>query len=84
MRHLTGRYIYSNNDWGTMQRAHAKASELLGRCPHTHEHANRLARIVMKLFDRGLRDAEVLAWVAANQETVISDFASERDGSEAS
>jgi hypothetical protein len=38
----------------------------------------------MKLFDRGLRDAEVLAWVAANQETVISDFASERDGSEAS
>lgn len=84
MLHLTGRYIYSNNDWEIMQRAHAKASELLGRCPHTHEHANRLARIVMKLFDRGLRDAEVLAWVAANQETVISNIASEREGRKAS
>jgi len=38
----------------------------------------------MKLFDRGLRDAEVLAWVAANQETVISNIASEREGRKAS
>ena len=63
-----------------MRRAHAKASKLLGRCRHTHEHANRLARIVMKLFDRGLRDADGLAWVAANQETVKSNIASEREG----
>lgn len=84
MLHLTDRYIYSDNDWEILQRAHAKASELLGRCPHTHEHANRLARIVMKLFNRGLCDAEVLAWVAANQETVISNIASEREGRKAS
>jgi hypothetical protein len=41
-------------------------------------------RIVMKLFNRGLSDAEVLAWVAANQETVISNIASAREGRKAS
>jgi hypothetical protein len=67
-----------------MQRAHAKASELLGRCPSTHENANRLARTVMKLFDKGVRDAEVLAWIATNQETVVSNITLERRNSTAS
>jgi hypothetical protein len=78
MLHQVNRVSYSSKDWDIMQRAHAKASELLGRCPSTHENANRLARTVMKLFDRGLRDAEVLAWIAANQETVVTNIALER------
>ena len=78
MLHLVNQLTYSSHDWDVMQCAHAKASELLGRCPSTHENANRLARTVMKLFDRGLRDAEVLAWIAANEETVASNIARER------
>ncbi len=72
MLHSENQITYSSQDWDIMQRAHEKASELLGRSPSTHEYANRLARTVMKLFDRGLRDPEVLAWVAANHETGVS------------
>ncbi|ATU94985.1 hypothetical protein [Phyllobacterium zundukense] len=75
MLHLVNQLTYSSQDWDIMQRAHTKASELLGRCPSTHENANRLARTVMNLFNRGLRDAEVLAWIAANQETAVTNIA---------
>jgi hypothetical protein len=81
MLHSVHQLSYSSQDWDVMQRAHAKASELLGRCPYTDENANRLARTVMKLFDQGVRDAEVLAWIAANQETVVSNITLERRNS---
>ena len=52
-----------------MQIAHQMASAVLQRDPTTHEHADRLARIVMKLFEQGIRDAKTLAM---DEETAIS------------
>lgn len=54
------------------------------RCAFTDENANRLARTVIKLFDQGLRDEEVIASKAAEQEKAVSDIARQRDGREVS
>ncbi|UXN66297.1 hypothetical protein N8E89_24325 (plasmid) [Phyllobacterium sp. A18/5-2] len=43
MLHLISQRTYTTEQWELMQRAHVKASEMLRRCSHTHEHANRLA-----------------------------------------
>jgi hypothetical protein len=59
---------YSSEDWTTMQTAHEMASAILQRDPTTHEHADRLARCVMKLFDQGMRDAKEIATKAAEHE----------------
>ncbi|ATU94096.1 hypothetical protein [Phyllobacterium zundukense] len=83
MLHLLSQYSYSPEDWGLMQRAHAKASLTLDCCPHSHEHANRLARTVMKLFDQGLRD-ELLIAKAVEKELTVTSIASEREHSIAS
>lgn len=71
MLHQTDQNNYSPEEWDLMQRAHDKASEMLHRCPKTHENADRLARTVMKLFGQGLRDEDVIASKAASQETVL-------------
>jgi len=70
---------YSTEDWRLMQRALAKASEALQRCPKSHENADRLARTVMKLFDQGLRDEMLIAAKAAEQEMKATNIASYRD-----
>ncbi|MBB3234465.1 hypothetical protein [Phyllobacterium endophyticum] len=70
---------YSNDDWMTMQTAHMMASAILQRDPTTHENADRLARMVMKLFDQGLRDPKEIAVAAADQETLVSAIGSQRD-----
>lgn len=62
---------YSTEDWDLMQRAHTTASEMLHRCPKTHENADRLARTVMRLFDQGVRDENIIASRAVNEETVL-------------
>ncbi len=66
MLHLLSTTIHSPADWTIMQRAHAKASVLLNRCPYSHIDANRIARTVMRLFDDGLRDENMIAAKAAN------------------
>lgn len=60
--------IFATSDWETMQRAHDKASQMLDRCPKTHERCNELARTIMALFDSGIHDVDVLAAMAANRE----------------
>jgi hypothetical protein len=55
----------------TMQIAHQMASAILERDPTTHEHANRLAHIVMKLFSDGMRDVKAVARKAADLEAAI-------------
>jgi hypothetical protein len=62
------RRIFATSDWEIMQRAHDKASQMLDRCPKTHERCNDLARTIMALFDSGIRDADELAAMAANRE----------------
>ncbi|TXR46299.1 histidine phosphatase family protein [Phyllobacterium endophyticum] len=69
---------YSNDDWMTMQTAHMMASAMLQRDPTTHDNAGRLARAVMKLFDRGIRDPKLIAVAAADQETLVSAIGTER------
>ena len=62
------RPTYSSSDWQIMEHAFAQASALLKR-PHKTDHrANRLARTVMMFFDRGMRDPDLIAAVAANRE----------------
>lgn len=67
-----------------IQRAHTKACEMLNRCPKTHESGDRLARIVMRLFDQGVRDENNIAWKAINEETVLSGITLLRQDSLAS
>ena len=43
MLHPISQYTFTTEQWELMQPAHVKASEMLGRCSHTHERANRLA-----------------------------------------
>ncbi|MBZ9654595.1 hypothetical protein [Phyllobacterium lublinensis] len=62
------RRIFATTDWEIMQRAHNQASRLLDRCPKTHERCNDLARIIMAIFESGIRDEDELAAMAANRE----------------
>ncbi|WP_271898686.1 hypothetical protein [Candidatus Phyllobacterium onerii] len=54
-----------------MQTAHHMASAILQRDPTTHEHADRLAGIVMKLFNDGMLDVKAIARKAADLEAAI-------------
>ena len=69
--------IYSSEDWILMHSALLNASKKLHR-DQGHENTDHLARRVMTLFDQGLRDAEVIALTAANQEILIAKIASLR------
>ncbi len=62
------RRIFTTTDWETMQRAHNKASLLLDRCPKTDARCNELARVIMAIFESGVRDEDDLAAMAANRE----------------
>ena len=70
--------IYYSEDWDVMESALLKATSKLHRA-QDHEDTDRLARRVMTLFDQGLRDAEIIARAAANQEMLIANIASLRD-----
>ncbi|PSH70302.1 hypothetical protein CU102_04290 [Phyllobacterium brassicacearum] len=61
-------FSYSTRDWDLMNRAHKRASLLLRRSSSKHEHANRLARKVMDLFDKGMRDEDLISKTAAQLE----------------
>jgi hypothetical protein len=61
-----------------MQSALFKASTQLGRGPN-HEFADRLARRIMTLYDRGLRDEEVIAFAAAEQEELLANIVALRE-----
>ena len=54
-----------------MQTAHQMASAILRRDPTTHQHADRLALIEMKLFDQGMRDLEAIVRSAADDKAAI-------------
>ncbi|MBB3147268.1 hypothetical protein FHS21_003684 [Phyllobacterium trifolii] len=66
--------IYSSEDWNLMQNALLTATKKLHRA-YGHEDTDRLARRVMTLFDRGLRDVEVIASAAAYQEVLVARIA---------
>ncbi len=72
------KFFYSSEDWNLMQSALLRASKKLHR-DQGHEDTDRLARRVMALFDQGLRDAEVIASTAANQEILIAKIVSLRN-----
>jgi hypothetical protein len=60
--------IHSTTDWEIMQQAHNQASRMLDRCPKTHARCNHLARIVIAIYQSGVRDIDELAVMAANRE----------------
>jgi len=84
MLHLVNLHCYSTEDWRLMQRALAKAFEVLQRCPKSHANADRLARTVMKLFDQGLRDEEAIVSKAVKQEELVSGIGQRRENNIAS
>jgi hypothetical protein len=63
---------YSTAEWLILQRAHVQASSLLGRHPKRHQHAERLSRIIVLLFNQGSRDFQIIAALAANREFVLA------------
>lgn len=63
--------VLNQADWTILQRGHDEASRILGRSARKHEHADRLAREVFRLFDRGHRDPNIIAAIAAQSETKI-------------
>jgi len=62
------RRIFTNTDWEVMQRAHDKASLLLGRSPKTDLRCNELARTIIAMYESGIHDEDELATIAANRE----------------
>jgi hypothetical protein len=62
---------YTPEGLAVLQNAHRLASEKLRRDPSIHEHADRLARIVLKLFNHGIRDVKAIAKKAADEEAAI-------------
>lgn len=82
MPHHIRNLFYSSEDWRLMQNALLAAAKKLDR-DQCHEDTDRLARRVMTLFDRGLRDAEVIARAAANQEILIAKIVSLRSSERA-
>ena len=73
MLHLISKNVYSGEDWKLMQNAHAEASALLDRDPYSDINANRLARIVMRLFDQHMRDEKMMATLAAREEAASTN-----------
>lgn len=64
--------ILSQADWTTLQSAHEQASRFLERSAQKHEHANRLAREVFRLFNQGHRDPNIIAVLAAQLEVALA------------
>ncbi|TXR46272.1 hypothetical protein [Phyllobacterium endophyticum] len=62
---------YTCEDWNVMQSALFRASKQLQRSQN-HEFTDRLARRIMTLFDQGVRDEEVLALAAMEQEELLA------------
>lgn len=63
--------ILDQMDWTILQCAHEEASRILGRSARRHKDADRLAREIFRLFDRGHRDPNIIAAIAAQLETRI-------------
>ena len=57
-----------------MSDAYARAAAMLGRSPRTDPHAHRLAREVMRLFNNGKRDIQLITSLAViNEQTIGSE-----------
>ena len=69
--HISDSPAYSEEGRQIIERAYSKACELLEQPPATYEHAYRLARTIIKLFDQGSRDFQILAAIAAHHENVL-------------
>ena len=69
--HLFEKLTYDEEDWSILEDAHIKACELLGQPPVSYKNVDRLARHIMKLFDAGVRDFEIIATIAAHREIVL-------------
>lgn len=81
MPHRMQKLYYTGDEWRLMRAAHLAASRALGRSPSSDENADRLARRVILLFDRGLRDQAALAHAAATVERLASAIVARRAGS---
>jgi hypothetical protein len=77
LNHISDRPTYSEEHWHIIERAYIKACELLGQPPASYENADRLARTIMRLFDQGSRDFQILAAIAAHHENILNRRSSE-------
>lgn len=69
---------YDETDWRMMELAYVRACEILRVDPRIYAYRNDLARHVMKLFNSGIRETELLAKAAAESDrNLLADFETE-------
>lgn len=56
---------YNPSELELLQQAYTQCCDLLERCPSTHEDKDRLARLVMRIFEECSHDPELAASRAA-------------------
>ncbi|MDQ0995866.1 hypothetical protein QFZ34_001043 [Phyllobacterium ifriqiyense] len=66
---------YSAEDWSCMELALRMACQALSRDPKNGEHSGRAARMVLTLWEQGLRDAEEIALRVVNRELELIELA---------
>jgi hypothetical protein len=66
--------VYSQEDWLLLSDAYERSAAMLGRSPRTHPHAERLAREILRLFNSGKREVQLITSLAViNEQTINSD-----------
>lgn len=63
---------YDETDWRLMELAYVRACEILRVDPRFYAYRYDLARNVMKLFNSGIRETELLAKAAADSDRNLS------------
>ncbi len=63
--------VYSVQNWQIMSSAYEQAAFILDISDDQKRHSHRLAREIMRLFDSGQREADVIASLAADRERTL-------------
>lgn len=62
------RGIYGPEEIALLQQAYNRCCEMVGRCPSSDEEKDRLARLVLRVFESSQHDPELVACNAAQIE----------------
>lgn len=68
---------YTVDEWNCMEFALRSACQALSIDPKDGEHSDRAARLVLNLFEQGMRDAEEIALRVVNRELELIELARE-------
>jgi len=63
---------FAPEDLQVLQAAYNRSCAMLDRCPTTHEARNQLARAIIRTYESGEHDPEIIAAIAARVELMRS------------